>query len=135
MSLSRASTSYGDSVGRSRSHTAPSRHRGASVARRQSDVWATKQNKFQHKIAYFINEYAEQHTGKEVDFRKFLSSVANCDKAFVAAKNDGSSRLPYNVLAAAFEAAGLSISEHNNAQHISYIVGVALQDATGGGRS
>ena len=135
MPLSRASTPYGDGVGRSRSHTAPNRRRGASLAQRQSDVWATKPNKFQHKITYFIDEYAEEHTGKEVDFRKFLSSIANYDRAFVAAKNDGSSRLPYNVLAAAFEAAGLSISEHNNAQHINYIVGVALQDSVGGGEA
>ena len=51
-------------------------------------------------------------------------------------KNDeGAARIPFQSLKDAFQAAGMDMNLYDSQQHLKYIVGLALQEATGGGES
>ena len=100
-----------------------------------SDDIINEQNKFQHKISAIVKEYKEVQR-RPLDFKLFLQTLARSRPFLARLKNDeGAARIPFQSLKDAFQAAGMDMNLYDNQQHLKYIVGLALQEATGGGES
>ena len=95
----------------------------------------TQPNKFQKRINIIVKEYKEVQR-RPLDFGLFLKSLAQSKAFLKRLKNEeGASRIPYESLTDAFEAAGMDMNAYENKQHLKYIVGLALQGSAGGGES
>ena len=100
-----------------------------------SDDIINEQNKFQHKISAIVKEYKEVQR-RPLDFKLFLQTLARSKPFLARLKNDeGAARIPFQSLKDAFQAAGMDMNLYDSQQHLKYIVGLALQEATGGGES
>ena len=93
------------------------------------------QNKFQQKISAIVKEYKEVQR-RPLDFKLFLQTLAGSRPFLARLKNEeGAARIPFQSLKDAFQAAGMDMNLYETQQHLKYIVGLALQEATGGGES